>query len=81
MKNIQLPALALNAQNDPFVPAHSLPQQKDVSSAVTLWHPRHGGHVGFAQGAWPGHVRGLPDAVGGWLIAAAGQAALLKRAL
>ncbi|PIT72211.1 YheT family hydrolase [Limnohabitans sp. G3-2] len=81
MKNIQLPALALNAQNDPFVPAHSLPQHKDVSSAVTLWHPRHGGHVGFAQGAWPGHVRGLPDAVGGWLIAAAGQAALLKRAL
>ena len=71
MKNIQLPALALNAQNDPFVPAHSLPQQQDVSSAVTLWHPRHGGHVGFAQGAWPGHVRGLPDAVGGWLIASA----------
>jgi len=73
MKNIQLPALALNAQNDPFVPAHSLPQQQDVSSSVTLWHPRHGGHVGFAQGPWPGHVRGLPDAVGGWLIAAAGK--------
>ena len=71
MKNIQMPALALNAQNDPFVPAHSLPQQQDVSTAVTLWHPRHGGHVGFAQGAWPGHVRGLPDVVGSWLIDAA----------
>jgi predicted alpha/beta-fold hydrolase len=73
MKNIRMPSLALNAQNDPFVPAHSLPQQQDVSSAVTLWQPRNGGHVGFAQGAWPGHVRGLPDAVGGWLFTAAGK--------
>lgn len=73
MKSIQLPALALNALNDPFVPAHSLPQQQDISPAVTLWQPRHGGHVGFAQGAWPGHIRGLPDAVGGWLLSAAGQ--------
>jgi hypothetical protein len=73
MKCVQLPSLALNAQNDPFVPAQSLPQQQDVSRAVTLWQPRHGGHVGFAQGGWPGHVRGLPDAVGGWLLNAAGK--------
>lgn len=71
MKNIRIPALALNARNDPFVPAASLPQQADVSSMVTLWQPDEGGHVGFAQGGWPGHVRGLPDAVGGWLMAAA----------
>jgi predicted alpha/beta-fold hydrolase len=68
MKNIALPALALNARNDPFVPAASLPQAHDVSSSVTLWQPAHGGHVGFAQGGWPGHVRGLPDAVGTWLL-------------
>jgi predicted alpha/beta-fold hydrolase len=73
MKNIQLPALAMNARNDPFVPSHSLPQKQDVSQSVTLWQPEHGGHVGFAQGAWPGHIRGLPDAVGGWLMAAAGK--------
>jgi len=73
MKHIHVPALALNAQNDPFVPAHSLPQAQDISSSVTLWQPQHGGHVGFAQGPWPGHVRGLPDAVGGWLLSAAGQ--------
>lgn len=72
MQHIAIPALALNALNDPFVPAQSLPQGKDVSSSVTLWQPAHGGHVGFAQGAWPGHVRGLPDAVGGWLLQAAG---------
>lgn len=70
MKNIAIPALALNALNDPFVPAASLPQAQDVSPSVTLWQPAHGGHVGFAQGGWPGHVRGLPDAVGTWLMQA-----------
>ncbi len=73
MKNIVIPALALNALNDPFVPAHSLPQPSDVSASVTLWQPAQGGHVGFAQGGWPGHVRGLPDAVGSWLLQAGVQ--------
>lgn len=72
MPNIQIPALALNARNDPFVPADSLPGASDVSSSVTLWQPAHGGHVGFAQGGLPGHVCGLPDAVGTWLMEAAG---------
>lgn len=74
MHHIRLPALALNARNDPFVPAHSLPQQADVSETVTLWQPEQGGHVGFAQGRWPSHVRALPNAVGAWLMQAAGHA-------
>ena len=73
MGAIGLPALALNALNDPFVPAHSLPSTQDVSPSVTLWQPSHGGHVGFAQGGMPGHVHALPDAVGGWLMDAVGQ--------
>lgn len=77
MRDICIPALALNALNDPFVPARSLPIASDVSASVTLWQPKHGGHVGFAQGPWPGHVCGLPDAVGGWLQSATG--ANLKR--
>jgi predicted alpha/beta-fold hydrolase len=71
MKNIGIPTLALNALNDPFVPAGSLPRPQDVSASVRLWQPSQGGHVGFAQGGWPGHVRGLPDAVGAWLTEAA----------
>jgi predicted alpha/beta-fold hydrolase len=71
MPHIRVPALALNALNDPFVPAHSLPGPTDVSASVTLWQPRHGGHVGFAQGPWPGHIRHLPDRVGAWLLQAA----------
>ncbi|WP_299514911.1 alpha/beta fold hydrolase [uncultured Limnohabitans sp.] len=72
MAEIRIPALALNALNDPFVPASSLPRQQDVSRQVTLWQPSHGGHVGFPKGPWPTHVRGLPDAVGQWLLQAAG---------
>lgn len=72
LAGIRLPALAVNAQNDPFVPASSLPYEGDVGAHVTLWQPRHGGHVGFAGGRWPGHVRPMPDAVGQWLLQAAG---------
>ncbi|MDP4622646.1 MAG: alpha/beta fold hydrolase [Hydrogenophaga sp.] len=66
MRHIGLPALAINALNDPFVPASSLPQVGDVSPDVTLWQPPQGGHVGFARGVWPGDVRALPEAVAQW---------------
>jgi predicted alpha/beta-fold hydrolase len=69
LPQVRVPALALNARNDPFVPAASLPRPGQVGRHVTLWQPDHGGHVGFAQGAWPGHVRGLPDTVAQWLVA------------
>jgi uncharacterized protein len=68
MADIQIPALALNAKNDPFMPASSLPQPGKVGKHVTLWQPRHGGHVGFPSGAFPGHVHSMPQAVGQWLL-------------
>ena len=67
LPRIRIPALLVNALNDPFVPASSLPGQHEVGPAVTLWQPRHGGHVGFASGAWPGHINTLPSAVIAWL--------------
>jgi predicted alpha/beta-fold hydrolase len=67
LHRIQIPALVVNALNDPFVPAASLPQHHAVGKHVTLWHPAQGGHVGFPQGRPPAHVRAMPDAVGGWL--------------
>ena len=69
---IRVPALVLNAQNDPFVPAPSLPRPGEVSPAVTLWQPSHGGHVGFPvrDDRWPRlHVLAMPQAVGEWLAA------------
>ena len=69
LHRIRIPALVVNARNDPFVPAWCLPSQADVGAQVTLWQPAHGGHVGFPQGRVPGHVRTMPDAVGSWLLA------------
>jgi predicted alpha/beta-fold hydrolase len=69
LHRIRIPALALNARNDPFVPAASLPNQEDAGPCVTLWQPAEGGHVGFPDGHLPGHVRRMPDAVGAWLLA------------
>lgn len=68
LARIRIPALAVNARNDPFVPAWSLPTPKAVGPCVTLWQPDHGGHVGFAQGHPPAHVMALPERVGGWLL-------------
>jgi uncharacterized protein len=65
LARIRVPTLALNARNDPFVPAASLPC--DGGPHVTLWQPAHGGHVGFPGGAFPGHLMTLPDAVMGWM--------------
>jgi len=75
LRQIKIPALVVNARNDPFVPAWCLPTQREVGSHVTLWQPAHGGHVGFAQGRFPGHVQPLPEVVGGWLQQHAGSTA------
>ena len=72
LHRIRIPALALNARNDPFVPASSLPTAAEAGPNVTLWQPAQGGHVGFpvAKGPFslPGHVRAMPEAVGNWLL-------------
>lgn len=62
-----VPALVLNARNDPFIPASCLPTRGEVGPAVTLWQPHEGGHVGFPAGSFPGHVADLPQAIGAWL--------------
>jgi hypothetical protein len=69
LHRIRIPALVLNARNDPFVPAASLPAAHEVGSHVTLWQPEHGGHAGFPAGRWPGHLRALPDALTDWIAA------------
>ena len=63
---VRVPALLINARNDPFIPADSLPAAHEVGQYVHLWQPEHGGHVGFAAGMPPGHLRTLPQALGRW---------------
>ena len=73
LHRIRIPALAINARNDPFVPAASLPAVQEVGAWVTLWQPDDGGHVGFAAGTPPGHLFTLPQAVRAWLDALHGR--------
>jgi predicted alpha/beta-fold hydrolase len=61
LRAVKVPHLVLNARNDPFVPAASLPGEREVSRFVHLEQPDSGGHVGFARGAPPGSLDFLPQ--------------------
>jgi len=63
---VRVPALVINARNDPFIPVDSLPAAHEVGQYVQLWQPDHGGHVGFAAGMPLGHLRTLPQILGRW---------------
>lgn len=67
LSRVQVPALVLNARNDPFIPANCLPTQDQVSDHVTLWQPEEGGHVGFASGTFPADLQEMPWAVLEWM--------------
>ena len=61
LKSIRVPTLLINARNDPFLPESALPQNDEVSEAVTLDFPHAGGHVGFVTGKFPGRLEWLPE--------------------
>ncbi|WP_051940313.1 YheT family hydrolase [Stenoxybacter acetivorans] len=63
LPEIKTPTLLINAKNDPFLPAEALPSKHDVSAAVYLLQPKHGGHAGFVSGSGRGHIRWLPETV------------------
>lgn len=69
---IRVPTLLLNAQNDPFLPAHALPTSDQLSCQVHAEFPREGGHVGFVSGSaidpatgncLPGQLSWLPQRI------------------
>jgi predicted alpha/beta-fold hydrolase len=53
LRDIRIPAYLINAQNDPFIPAHSLPTAADISASCQLIQSPHGGHVGYLAGHLP----------------------------
>jgi len=61
LRHIRIPALVLNARNDPFLPAQHLPHPNEVSASVVLEQPATGGHVGFVSGSFPGHLDWMPQ--------------------
>ena len=66
LKSIAVPTLVLNARNDPFMPESALPGRDEVAPCVELDFPHHGGHVGFAQGSFPGRIDWLPNRLTGF---------------
>ena len=60
LRQVAVPTLVLNARNDPFIPAASLPVAGEVSADVRLEQPEGGGHAGFVSGPFPGNVGWLP---------------------
>jgi uncharacterized protein len=67
LPHVEVPTLVLNARNDPFLPAAALPSRHDVSAAVELDQPEHGGHAGFMTGPFPGRIDWLSRRVLGYL--------------
>jgi predicted alpha/beta-fold hydrolase len=68
LADIRIPALVLNALNDPFVPRQSLPASSEaIGKFVTLWQPAEGGHVGFPYGPFPASMLEMPTKVCAWL--------------
>ena len=50
LASIRRPTLLVNAFDDPFIPAASLPDPRALPSAVRAEYVPHGGHVGFVEG-------------------------------
>ncbi len=61
LRAVTLPTLVLNARNDPFVPAASLPGPDEVGPGVVLEQPAGGGHCGFLTAPFPGRLNWLPE--------------------
>ena len=66
LRSVAVPLLALNARDDPFVPAESLPTPKLASRDVRLEQPAQGGHAAFVRGPWPGDLGFVPRRILGF---------------
>lgn len=71
LKQVKLPALVINAQNDPLIPAESLPCVDEAGDWVRLVQPSEGGHVGFTAAIprrpFQGQIWEMADRVCSWL--------------
>jgi hypothetical protein len=63
LRGIEVPALVLNARNDPFLPASALPAPHETAASVLLEQPPDGGHAGFVSGRFPGSLAWLPQRI------------------
>jgi predicted alpha/beta-fold hydrolase len=56
LSGISAPTLVIHAENDPFMSSTVVPEERELSAAVTLELSPRGGHVGFVGGnPWAPH--------------------------
>ncbi len=51
LSRIRIPALLIQAKDDPFLDASGIPDEHELADSVALEASVHGGHVGFISGA------------------------------
>ncbi|HAF92067.1 MAG TPA: hydrolase, partial [Pseudomonas sp.] len=64
---IAVPTLLIQAEDDPFVFRHSIPEVAELSPCTQLELHRHGGHVGFVEGTPLRPRYYLERRIAGWL--------------
>lgn len=68
LSGIERPCLLIQAEDDPFVFRHSLPEASELSPTTTFERHHRGGHVGFVEGSLrrPGYYleRRIPQWLG-----------------
>jgi hypothetical protein len=74
LRNVGMPTLVLNARNDPFIPASTLPEPRDVGPGIVLEQPEHGGHAGFPAAPFPGRLDWLPARLVSFFRSVGGEA-------
>ena len=67
LHQIEVPTLVVATTKDPMVFAHVVRPVLEECRAVRTVFLSRGGHVGFPQGRFPGHLQGLPAEVCHWL--------------
>lgn len=67
MKQIKINSLIINALNDPFIPADSLPVFSAYNSSAVVCYTQQGGHVGYAQSSCQAPLGALPQCVLQWM--------------
>jgi predicted alpha/beta-fold hydrolase len=66
--DIRTPTLLIQALDDPFVFAHSLPELSELSPSTTFDLQNHGGHVGFVDGSIKNPTYYLERRIPAWLL-------------
>jgi predicted alpha/beta-fold hydrolase len=67
LPDIRIPTLLIQAEDDPFVFRHSVPDLAELSTTTTLELHRSGGHVGFVEGSLLKPCYYVERRIPGWL--------------